>query len=466
MVNKDEILLVIGGSDAGISAALKAKELKPNLKVQVLLADEFPNLSICGLPYAVSGEVENWHSLAHRSLKELEDTGIEFHMNTVVKKIQSREHFVVARLNDDTIQKYYYDKLVVATGAVPKLDSLAGLNLKRIEQKNSRIHVLHTMDDYFAIENELTSNSIKNIAIVGAGYIGIEMAEALQRRQLNVTIFQRGSEVLSTVDLDLGKIIHKKLVSNGIKVLTDLTVSEIKENKTTVDIIGTDMRENNNVFSFDLALIVIGVKPNTDILVEAGAKTGVNGAIKVDNYMQTTLPDIWAAGDLVETKHLLLDWTYLPLGTTSHKQGRIAGFNVAGVPRSYKGSIGTQVLKVYDLVVARTGLLEKEAMNVGFTPLTVTTDVDDHKAYFPGSNRIKIKLTGDENTGKLLGAQLVGKYGSEVAKRNDIFATAIYNDMTVSNINDLDLSYSPPVGSPWDAIQLAAQNWEKNAFKK
>ena len=251
MVNKDEILLVIGGSDAGISAALKAKELKPNLKVQVLLADEFPNLSICGLPYAVSGEVENWHSLAHRSLKELEDTGIEFHMNTVVKKIQSREHFVVARLNDDTIQKYYYDKLVVATGAVPKLDSLAGLNLKRIEQKNSRIHVLHTMDDYFAIESELTSNSIKNIAIVGAGYIGIEMAEALQRRQLNVTIFQRGSEVLSTVDPDLGKIIHKKLVSNGIKVLTDLTVSEIKENKTTVDIIGTDMREINNVFSFD-----------------------------------------------------------------------------------------------------------------------------------------------------------------------------------------------------------------------
>ncbi|MDC4186934.1 FAD-dependent oxidoreductase [Loigolactobacillus coryniformis] len=461
MVDQTETLVIIGGSDAGISAALKAKELKPELRVQILLADKFPNLSICGLPYAVSGEVADWHSLAHRSLKELTATGIEFEMDIVVEKIQPQQHKVIAKTIDGIAKYYRYDKLVVATGAKPKLSGITGFDLKRTQQNDSRIRVLHTMADYFALEQSLAINGIKNVAIVGSGYIGIEMAEALQKRQLNVSIFQRGSEILSTVDSDFGQVVHQKLTDNGIKILTNLTVSKIKETKTNARVIGFNTTQKISSYNFDLVLVVVGVQPNTDLLVAAGAETGIAGAIKVDDYMQTSLPSIWAAGDLVETKHILLGTTYLPLGTTAHKQGQTAGFNIAGVRHAFKGSVGTQVLKAYDLIVARTGLLEREAITAGLNPLTVTTDIDDHKAYFPGSHKIKIKIIGDKDTGKLLGAQLIGYYGSEVAKRNDIFATAIFNALTVAEIDDLDLSYSPPVGSPWDAVQIAAQNWEK-----
>ncbi|KRK33931.1 FAD-dependent oxidoreductase [Loigolactobacillus bifermentans] len=465
MVRDAEKLLIIGGSDAGISAALKAKELKPQLRVQVLLADEYPNLSICGLPYAVSGEVPNWHSLAHRDLQELTSTGVEFQMNMIAKKIDPQQHEVIAHSFAGELQIYHYDHLVVATGAKPKLSGITGIDLARTQQQNSKVRVLHTMADYFALETNLTTNSVQNVAIVGSGYIGIEMAEALQKRHLNVTIFQRGAEILSTVDADLGQIVHQKLVANDVQVATNLTVSEINETETKVKVVGVNADQKINTYDFDLALVVVGVQPNTDLLVAAGSKTGIAGAVKVDQYMQTTLPDIWAAGDLVETKHHLLGKAYLPLGTTAHKQGRTAGFNVAGVPRTFKSSIGTQVLKVFDLVVARTGLLAKEAIQADFAPFTVTTDVDDHKAYFPGAHKIKIRITGDQHTGRLLGVQVIGYYGSEVAKRCDIFAVAIFNNMTVAEISDLDLSYSPPVGSPWDAVQIATQNWEQQSLK-
>lgn len=180
--------------------------------------------------------------------------------------------------------------------------------------------------------------------------------------------------------------------------------------------------------------------------------------------METSLRNIWAAGDLVETKHRLLGPTYMPLGTTAHKQGRIAAFNIAEIQKSFKGVVGTQVLNVFDLVIARTGLLEEEAKQARYSPYSTTIVVDDHKAYYPGSSKITIRITGDKDTKQLLGAQLIGFYGSEVAKRNDIYATAIHNGMTVEEFSDLDLSYSPPVGAPWDAVQQATQEWE-NHFK-
>ncbi|KZT79277.1 Pyridine nucleotide-disulfide oxidoreductase [Lactiplantibacillus plantarum] len=176
--------------------------------------------------------------------------------------------------------------------------------------------------------------------------------------------------------------------------------------------------------------------------------------------MHTTLPDIWAAGDLVETDHRLLGKTYLPLGTTAHKQGRIAGLNVVGQRCRFRGIVGTQVIRVFNLVIARTGLLPKEAENAGFSTLSSTSTVFDHNSYFPNASKITIKLTADKESRLLLGAQLIGNYGSEIAKRNDIFATAIFNKMTINDLDDLDLSYSPPIASPWDPVQQAAQDWE------
>ena len=208
-----------------------------------------------------------------------------------------------------------------------------------------------------------------------------------------------------------------------------------------------------------MVLVVVGVRPETTLAAEAGATLGVKGAIAVDPGMRTSLPDVFAAGDCVITHHRLLGETYLPLGTTAHKQGRVAGENALGGNREFAGSLGTQVVKIFDQAAARTGLRDHEAVAAGFDPVTVASEADDHKAYYPGSHRIHMRVTGDRGTGRLLGLQLFGHRHAEIAKRIDIAATAIYHNMTVDAVSDLDLSYTPPLGSPWEAVQMGAQAW-------
>ena len=208
-----------------------------------------------------------------------------------------------------------------------------------------------------------------------------------------------------------------------------------------------------------MVLVVVGVRPDSELAAAAGATLGAKGAIAVDRQMRTNLPDVFAAGDCVVTHHRLLGESYLPLGTTAHKQGRIAGENALGGSREFAGSLGTQVVKIFEHAAARTGLRDHEAVAAGFDPLTVESEADDHKAYYPGSHRIRMRVTGDRATGRLLGVQLFGHRHSEIAKRIDIAATAIFHGMTVDALNDLDLSYTPPLGSPWDALQVAAHQW-------
>ena len=208
----------------------------------------------------------------------------------------------------------------------------------------------------------------------------------------------------------------------------------------------------------DMVLVVVGVRPDTELASGAGAALGHRGAIAVDRHMRTNLPHVFAAGDCVVTHHRLLGTTYLPLGTTAHKQGRVAGENALGGDREFAGSLGTQVVKIFDHAVARTGLRDHEAAAGGYDPLTIAAEADDHKAYYPGSHRIAMRYTGDRR-GRLLGVQLFGHRHSEIAKRVDIAATAIFNEMSVEAVSDLDLSYTPPLGSPWDAMQIGAQAW-------
>ena len=443
MTNVQTEMLIIGGSDAGISAALRARELNATIKITMILADEFPNLSICGIPYAVSKEVTQWQNLAHRTVDDLKAYDIDFYMNTWATAIYAEKHTVVALRGDDQLT-FTYDKLMVGTGAVPKELPIAG--------EGAGIHVLHTMGDFFDIEAQLVQHQPKRAAIVGAGYVGIEMAEALTRRNVSVTLVQRGTEVLSTVEPDLAASVHDALINNGVTVLTDETITEIQATEAGYQLIGS-----KTVDAFDFVLVVVGVRPNSELLVNAGATVTDQNAVVVDDQMRTNLPDVYAAGDLVQTKHRLLGETYLPLGTTAHKQGRVAGANIVGRESHFAGIIGSQVLRAFDVIVARTGLLPNEATAAGFMPITTTAVVDDHKGYFPGAEKMTIRVTADKQSHKILGAQLVGKYGSEVAKRADVFATVIYNDITVEAFSDLDLTYSPVVGAPWDAVQAAVQ---------
>jgi NADPH-dependent 2,4-dienoyl-CoA reductase/sulfur reductase-like enzyme len=271
-------------------------------------------------------------------------------------------------------------------------------------------------------------------------------------------------EVLPTVDPQLGALVHAELARHGVEVLTSTTVRQISRatpgQAGRLEVQATEAGGTAVTRAADMVLVVVGVRPETTLAAEAGATLGIRGAIAVDTRMRTNLPDVFAAGDCVVTHHRLLGQTYLPLGTTAHKQGRVAGENALGGNRQFAGSLGTQVVKIFDQAAARTGLRDHEAA-AGFDPVTVGSEADDHKAYYPGSHKITMRVTGDRPTGRLLGVQLFGHKHAEIAKRIDIAATAIFHQMTVDAVSDLDLSYTPPLGSPWEAVQLGAQAWAR-----
>lgn len=454
-------LIAIGGSDAGISAALRARELDPSVDVTVVVADAYPNFSICGIPYYISREVAHWKNLAHRTHADLEATGMRLRLDTRVTRIDVADHRVWLQ-GPEGEGSLGYDRLVVGTGALPVRPPIEGLDMLGPEDG---VHLLHSMGDTFALDRTLEEQAPASALIVGAGYVGLEMAEGLTVRGLRVHQVEMLPEVLPTVDAELGSLVRAELVSHGVEVTTDTTVTRISRapqgSAGRLQVEGTSSGGEPYLRQVDLVLISVGVRPDTGLLVEAGAETGMRGAVVVDEQMRTGLDDVFAAGDCVVTHHRLLGVTYLPLGTTAHKQGRVAGENALGGQASFAGSLGTQVVKVFDVVAARTGLREHEAVS-RFRPATTQSSPDDHKAYYPTAHPITIRITGDTSTGRLLGAQLVGRRGTEVSKRVDIYATAIYHDMTVAALSDLDLSYTPPLGSPWDAVQMAAQVWVRD----
>jgi NADPH-dependent 2,4-dienoyl-CoA reductase/sulfur reductase-like enzyme len=277
-------------------------------------------------------------------------------------------------------------------------------------------------------------------------------------------------EVLPTVDPQLGALVHAELAAHGVEVLTRTTVQTISKappggaGRLHVQATAADGAAVTR--AADMVLVVVGVRPETTLAADAGAILGVKAAIAVDEGMRTSLPDVFAAGDCVITHHRLLGETYLPLGTTAHKQGRVAGENALGGNRQFAGSLGTQVVKIFDQAAARTGLRDHEATGAGFDPVTVGSEADDHKAYYPGSHRVQMRVTGDRASGRLLGMQLFGHKNAEIAKRIDIAATAIFHSMTIDGLSDLDLSYTPPLGSPWEAVQMGAQAWLREASRR
>jgi len=441
-------LLIIGGSDAGISAALRAHELDPGAEVTIAVADDFPNFSICGLPYYLSGETPDWRDLAHRTefpginvLRQHTAASVDVARKSVAIKIAAGEKIV------------RYDRLIVATGATPIRPNLPGGAL-------DGVFLLHTMDDSFAVHRHLTEHQAESAVLVGAGYIGLEMADALKQRGLDVTLLSRSKTVMPTIDPALGLMVGEELERNGVRVLTNVSAMRIdqaadgKQSQLSV----TDSAGGQH--PADLVIFAVGVRPNSDLAHSAGAKLGASGAIAITRRMETNLSDVFAAGDCVETYHRLLDRpTYISLGTIAHKQGRVAGENAIGGDWQFAGALGTRSIKVFNLAIARTGLLDHVARSGEFNPLTAATEANDHKAYYPGAVPLHILMSGDRATGRLLGAQILGPRKAEISKRIDIVAAALFQNAAVEDLNDMDLSYTPPFSSPWDPIQMAAQTW-------
>ena len=442
-------LFVIGGSDAGISAALRARELAHEWQVTVAVADHYPNFSICGIPYFLSGEVPKAGSLAHRKVVDIQSLGVDLLLDHRVERIDPSTRCVITRSTGGDTSEHGFDKLVVATGASSIRPPIAGLDLPGV-------FLLRWMGDTFAFEDYLTSRLPEHVTIVGGGYIGLEMAEALTRRGILVTIVEMTHSIMTTIDPDLGKMVGAELERNGVRVITSQAISSIAVEGERLCIEGN----GNFTCTTDMILVAVGARPETEVAMAAGIASGFKGALHVNRRMETNVRDIFAAGDCAETWHRITQSNaYLPLGTTAHKQGRIAGENAVGGNRVFEGSLGTQSVRLFDYVVARTGFHDRDAASAGFDPVSIDSVVWDHKVYYPGAKEMTIRLTGDRRTSRLLGAQIIGHYGTEVSKRIDIFATAIHHGMTVEQVNDLDLSYTPPLSSPWDPVQMAAQAW-------
>jgi NADPH-dependent 2,4-dienoyl-CoA reductase/sulfur reductase-like enzyme len=433
---------IIGGSDAGISAALRIKEIDKHAQVDMFLADEYPNYSICGIPFYLSKEINHLNSLAHRSVEEILSKGIGLHTNHTIHSID-----VANRQIAGNNRSYHYDKLLIGTGAVSLIPPIQGVDLPGV-------FTLRWIGDMLRIEEYILQHQVNNALIIGGGYIGLEMADALIKRGLRVTLVEALPQVLTSVDLPLAEMVRSKLQDNGVNVFVNTKIEEIESIPGKLKVHGTNDFGSEN----QLVLIAVGVQPETSLV--HNIEKGFKGAIKTNRKMETSVPNIYAAGDCIETYHAFLkENVYLPLGSTAHKQGRIAGENMAGGHVEYQGSLGSQVVKIFDLVVGRTGLNDKDCEKYNLPYRTVSSELWDHKHYYPGARQLTIRITGNPDTEELYGAQIIGHTGSEISKRIDIIATAIHNNYRVPQLNDIDLTYTPTLSSPWDPVQMAAQKW-------
>jgi NADPH-dependent 2,4-dienoyl-CoA reductase/sulfur reductase-like enzyme len=444
-------LLVVGGSDAGVSACLRARAVDPSVETTMVTADAYPNYSICGLPMFLAGEVSDWHHLAHRTREELTSAGIDLYTDTRIVHIDPAAR-VAHGVGPYGEVAFSFDRLILATGAASIRPPIPGMDA-------AGVFTLHDMSDGLALHAFLAVRQPRSTIIIGAGYIGCEMADAFIRRGMRVMLLEQAPSILPTVDKALGQELAHRMQEHGVDVRPGVRVRaiEAQADRLRVHI------EMGAPLVADMVLVAAGVRPVTNLATALGIPTGVRGAIRVSRDMRTSFPHIWAAGDCVETWHRLLERpTYLPLGTTAHKQGQIAGENAVGGERQFQGTLGTQVVKVLDTVVGRTGLTEAEARMAGWDAVTEASTQWDHKAYYPGAQRLHLRIVADRSSGRLLGAQILGPASVEVAKRLDILAVALYHNMSVADLSDLDLSYTPPLASPWDAVQLAAQAWEEH----
>lgn len=444
-------IVIIGGSDAGISAALRIRELDKTIEPLIVTADSYPNFSICGIPFFIGNEIKDWRTLAHRTRDEIESRGIKLLLKTTVTKISHDRKTITIQSKSGEEKEIPYDKLIIGIGAVSAKPPIKGTDLPNV-------YFIRWIEESIVFKKHLEEKKPSTALIIGSGYIGMELAEGLLHRGIKVTIVEFLDTIIPTFDKELGTVIRHKLEEKGADIHTGISIESIQQDGQLLKVSGS----NGFCQSTDLVIVATGAVPFTALAKDAGITMNDKNAILVNSRMETNIPDIYAAGDCIQTWHRILQkFVYLPLGTVSHKQGRIAGENAIGGKAEFKGALGTQSLKLFDLVAARTGLNHRDAQMNGFDPLTIEFSTWDHKVYYPGATKITIRMTGDRKTGLLLGVQVIGNRSAEISKRLDIAATAIYHSMKIMDLNDLDLSYTPPLSSPWDPIQMAAQDWVK-----
>ncbi|MCE8429280.1 MAG: FAD-dependent oxidoreductase [Candidatus Methanoperedens sp.] len=445
-------IVVIGGVGAGLSAASKARKLRSDIEILVFEKSGHISYGACGLPYLISDLIKSPEDLvSHDSkfFKEERDINV-FLFHEVVAIYPAKQSVLVKNLQTGAENEYQYDKLVITTGARIFVPQIKGIEIKGI-------FTIKTLQDGIEIKDFIRKNVPKRALIVGAGHIGLEIAEALIIAGMDVTIVARGPDILGTMDEEITKIVEEGLVRNNVMLLKSTSVREFISKNGYVR---KAILENSESINADIVIVCSGMRPNSEIAKEAGIEIDHTGAINVNQRMETNVPGIYSAGDCAMAYHQILKrQVYIPLGTTAIKQGKVAGENMVGGNASFKGIVGTDILKVFDLEVARTGLSGIDAQIEGFNFISNVVEQSSRAHYYPGGCKIRIKLIAEVNTGRILGAEMVGKEG--ISKRIDVFATAIAAKMTVEDIGDLDLSYAPPFAPVWDPILIAANDLKK-----
>ena len=422
-------LLVIGGVAAGLSAAARARRIDPSLEIVVLEKGADISYGACGLPYYLAGRVRRAEELTvHTPEYFQKERNIEVRTGARVVSISHPRREVAL----DNGERVHYDRLVIATGARPRTTGFEGAALPHVL-------TLHTLADAERLKAYLRDKQPKQAVVVGAGYIGLEMADALRRNGLAVTVVEQGEHVLGRGDAELTKAVRQRLERYRVELQLNTRLSDLA--------------------GHELVILATGLRPNVELAAEAGVELGRTGAIRVDDRMETNLPGIYAAGDCAEAPHLVTGRpAYIPLGTTANKMGRVAGANAAGRRERFAGIVGTAIVNVFGMGVAFSGLSADQARREGFSPVSARIASHSRPGYFDGKP-ITLELVADAGTRRLLGGSVWGDDGVE--GRINVIATALHNRMRVEDLEQLDLAYAPPFATVWDPVLIAAQQLSK-----
>ena len=446
-----EKLVVIGGDAGGMTAASQARRWKSPEELEIVAFERggYTSFSACGIPYYLGGVVEDFDSLIVRSPGEfMEKSQIDARIHHEVTDIDLDKRAVTVRGPDGEFTEGF-DHLMVATGGTPARFDWPGIDA-------DGIFGVQVLDDAVAIAKALDEGP-KTAVVVGGGYIGLEMAEAFVNKKLDVTLIEAAPQPMSTLDPDMGVLVADALRGLGVKVHCGEPVTAFETSEGRV----TGVVTADGTYPADIVALGLGTRPNVALAEAAGIPIGPSGGVKVDRRMQTEIEGVWSAGDCAEKFHLVSRQPVaIALGTHANKEGRVAGINIGGKYATFPGVLGTAVSKVCGVEVARTGLKESEAADAGFKTVTALIDSTTRAGYFPGAAPIKTKMLVEHRSGRLLGAQIIGKEGA--AKRIDAIAMALWHEMTVDQMLHVDLGYAPPFAPVWDPVLIAAREaWKQ-----
>lgn len=434
-----EKILIVGGVAGGMSAATRLRRLNENAEIIVFEKGPYVSFANCGLPYYVGGEIAEREKLIVQSAKALKNRfNLEVRENSEVIAIDSEGKKVTVVSNGESYVESY-DKLILSPGAKPLIPQIKGLN------QATNVFSLRNIPDVDKIMTYLKAKAPKSATIIGAGFIGLEMAENLAKRGLSVTIVEKAPHVLPTIDREMAAFVNEELIKNNLSVMTNRGAVEFKNDEILLD--------NGESLQSDLTILSVGIQPETSLAKSAGIKLGLRNAILVDEHYETSVKDIYAVGDAIVVKNQLGQDALISLASPANRQGRQVADIISGLPVKNRGSLGTAIVRVFDLQVASTGLSEFQLRGLKINHKIVHVTANNHAGYYPEATSIVLKLIFEPESGQIFGAQAIGKEG--VDKRIDILSTAIKAKLTVFDLPELELTYAPPFGSAKDPVNMA-----------